>query len=471
MTAKLVVLAGPRCGDTMSIDAAETSIGRDTQNHLTIPDHLMSRRHCAIGTSATFCTLRDLGSANGTYVNGMPVRERTLVHGDRIRVGDSVLLFLQAGAGADAGSAAAEPEDFQPDDRTQRIAGGDAKTAAEPPPGSPDAIVAEVLAGRMTLQAHDMVGDSGSMHAVYECIRKVAPRDSTVLICGETGTGKELAARAVHQNSPRASRPFVAVNCAALTESLLESELFGHEKGAFTGAFALKKGKFEVAEGGTMFLDEIGELAPAMQAKLLRALQHHEFERVGGTRTIRMNVRLIAATNQDLQAAVASGRFRQDLWYRLNVVGLTMPPLRERRGDIPVLAAHFAAKYGRGRAVTLSHDAVDALRAYDWPGNVRELENAIERAVVLGCSDTIVADDLPAAVLQSSSALPRDGAAYHRAVLDVKRRLILDAIDRSGGNYTAAARLLGINPTYLHRLVTNLQLRDVAGATATTPRG
>jgi transcriptional regulator with GAF, ATPase, and Fis domain len=466
MTAKLVVLAGPRCGETVSIDSAETSIGRDVRNHLNIPDHLMSRRHCVVELSDAGCTLRDLGSANGTYVNGMPVRERRLSHGDRLRVGDSVLLFLQAGMEAPPSA----PDDGSGgiDDRTQRIARAHLKAAtAEPTPGSPDAIVAEVLAGRMTLQAHDMVGESAPMRAVYECIQKVAPRDSTVLVTGETGTGKELAARAIHQNSPRAARPFVAVNCAALTESLLESELFGHEKGAFTGAVALKKGKFEVAEGGTIFLDEIGELAPALQARLLRALQHHEFERVGGTRTIKIDVRLIAATNQDLQAAVAAGRFRQDLWYRLNVVGLTMPPLRERRPDIPTLAVHFAAKYGRGRAVELSHDAIDALRAYDWPGNVRELENAIERAVVLGCSDKIVADDLPAAVLQSSTAQPRDGAAYHRAVLDVKRRLILDAIERSGGNYTAAARLLGINPTYLHRLVNNLQLRDVT----TTPNG
>jgi len=461
MGAKLVVLAGPRCGETFSIDAAETTIGRDASSQLSIPDHLISRRHCAVELSADRCTLRDLGSSNGTYVNGMPVRERTLTHGDRIRAGDSVLLFLKAGADSSESLPGAESLRAA-DDRTQRIARVDANDRPpDPSSDAPEAIVAEVLAGRMTLQAHDMVGESAPMRAVYECIRKVAPRDSTVLICGETGTGKELAARAVHQNSPRSSRPFVAVNCAALTESLLESELFGHEKGAFTGAVVLKKGKFEVADGGTIFLDEVGELAPALQAKLLRALQHHEFERVGGTRAISVNVRLIAATNQDLQAAVAAGRFRQDLWYRLNVVGVTMPPLRARRADIPMLAAHFAAKYGRGRAIELSRDALDALRAYDWPGNVRELENAVERAVVLGYSDRIVADDLPETVLESSSAArPREGTAYHQTVLDVKRRLILDAIERSGGNYTAAARLLGINPTYLHRLVNNLQLRD-----------
>src|SRR5204863_181416 len=194
--------------------------------------------------------------------------------------------------------------------------------------------------------------------------------------------GKELVARAIHDNSTRARRSFVAINCAALTDTLLESELFGHEKGAFTGAIGLKKGKLELADGGTLFLDEIGDLAPGLQAKVLRALQHHEFERVGGTRTIRVDVRVIAATNLDLQKAVAEGRFRQDLWYRLNVVTLTMPSLRDRRGDIPSLAAHFAVKYGRGRPVEISVAAVDALTAYDWPGNVRELENAIERATV-----------------------------------------------------------------------------------------
>jgi transcriptional regulator with GAF, ATPase, and Fis domain len=460
MSAKLVVLAGPRCGETISIDASAT-IGRDATSQLCIPDHLISRRHCSVEITGSECTLRDLGSSNGTYVNGMPVRERRLTHGDRIRAGGSVLLFLQADAEG-AGSAPADGRSA--DDRTRLIAPGAPKGAdtQEPRADSPDAIVAEVLAGRMALQAHDMVGDSVAMREVYERIRKVAPRDSTVLVCGETGTGKELAARAIHQNSGRASRPFVAVNCAALTESLLESEMFGHEKGAFTGAVAMKKGKFEVADLGTIFLDEIGDLAPALQAKLLRALQQQEFERVGGTRTIKVDVRVIAATNHDLQAAVAAGHFRQDLWYRLNVVAITMPPLRERRTDIPLLAAHFADRYGRGRAVELSPDAIDALRSYDWPGNVRELENAIERAVVLGGCNRIVADDLPEIVLASSTARPRDGAVYHQTVLDVKRRLILDAIEKSGGNYTAAARLLGINPTYLHRLVNNLHLRDTA---------
>ena len=465
MTAKLVVLAGPRCGETFVVDAPATTIGRDASSQLNIPDHLMSRRHCALEDAGGCFTLRDLGSSNGTYVNGIPVRERVLAHGDRIRAGDTVLLFLeQPGPDRESASSVDRAAPII-DDLTQRIRRDGADDSAAESLDSQGAIVAEVLAGRVTLQAHDMVGDSAPMRAVYERIRKMAPSDCTVLICGETGTGKELAARAIHQNSPRARRPFIVVNCAALTESLLESELFGHERGAFTGAVALKKGKFEVADGGTIFLDEIAELAPALQAKFLRVLQHHEFDRVGGSRTIKVDVRVIAATNQDLQTGVASGRFRQDLWYRLNVVSVTMPPLRERRGDIAMLAPHFAARYSRGRRVEISREALDALRAYDWPGNVRELENAIERAVVLGGSDRIVADDLPEAVLESSVALP-DGAAaaYHRAVIETKRRLILDAIERSGGNYTAAARLLGINPTYLHRLVKNLQLRDMTAS-------
>ena len=463
VTAKLVVLAGPRCGETFVVDASATTIGRDASSQLSIPDHLMSRRHCALELASGSVTLRDLGSSNGTYVNSIPVRERVLKHGDRIRAGDTVLLFLLLQPEPDREpSAAADGEAAVLDDLTQLInrevpSGGGAR-----PSDSQGAIVAEVLSGRVALQAHDMVGDSAPMRAVYERIRKVAPSDATVLICGETGTGKELAARAIHQNSPRARRPFVAVNCAVLTEPLLESELFGHERGAFTGAIASKKGKFEVADGGTIFLDEIGELAPALQAKFLRVLQLHEFERVGGTRPMKTDVRVIAATNQDLQAAVAAGRFRQDLWYRLNVVSVTMPPLRARRPDITMLAEYFAAKYARGRSVQFSSDAIEALRAYDWPGNVRELENAIERAVVLGGADRIVLDDLPEAVLGAGTP-PAEGtaAAYHRTVLETKRRLILEAIERAGGNYTAAARLLGINPTYLHRLVKNLQLREL----------
>ncbi len=234
---------------------------------------------------------------------------------------------------------------------------------------------------------HNMVGESTPMREVYRRIARVAPTDSTVLITGESGTGKELVARAIHRNSPRTDHPFVAINCAAITETLLESELFGHEKGAFTGAVAQKRGKLEIAEGGTVFLDEIGELSPALQAKLLRVLQDRTFERVGGTRPVHVDFRLLAATNRDLMAAIDEGRFRHDLYYRLNVVSLEMPSLRERREDVAPLADWFLRRHrdkARRHLAGFSPDVVEALSAYDWPGNVRELENAIEHAVILG---------------------------------------------------------------------------------------
>jgi len=315
---------------------------------------------------------------------------------------------------------------------------------------------------------HNMVGESRSMRDVYRRIGRVAPTDSTVLIRGESGTGKELVARAIHRNSPRAEKPFVAINCAAITETLLESELFGHEKGAFTGAVAQKKGKIETAEGGTLFLDEIGEMSLALQAKLLRALQDREFERVGGTRRIKVDFRLVAATNRDLEVAIDMGAFRRDLYYRLNVVAVTMPPLRERRDDIPLLASWFVRRHGATakRPVSgLSAEAVACLTAYDWPGNVRELENAIEHAVVLGTAVLILPDDLPDAIAEADTSRPAEagGSAtlrFHDAIKQTKKELILRAVEESAGNYNGAARLLGLHPNYLHRLIKNLQLKS-----------
>jgi two-component system, NtrC family, response regulator HydG len=253
-----------------------------------------------------------------------------------------------------------------------------------------------------------MVGKGEAMGEVHRFIARVAPTDTTVLIRGESGTGKGLVARAIHENSPRASQLFVTINCAALAEGLLESELFGHERGAFTGT--MKKGKFEIADGGTLLLDEVGELTPALQAKLLRVLQHHEFERVGGTRPIRVDVRILAATNRDLEAAVRSNTFRQDLFLRLNVIGFTVPPLREHREDIPALAAHFAKRFSeklKRPPMEISDKARAALMRYDWPGNVRELENVIERAVVLGSTGVILPEDLPEAVVEPATARAR----------------------------------------------------------------
>jgi Nif-specific regulatory protein len=310
---------------------------------------------------------------------------------------------------------------------------------------------------------HNMVGESAVMRHVYQLISKVAPTDSTVLISGESGTGKELAARAIHQNSKRASKPFVAVNCAALAESLLESELFGHEKGAFTGAIAQKKGRLEVADGGTLFLDEVGEISPALQVKLLRVLQEREFERVGGARTIKVDIRLVAATNQDLEQAITQGRFRQDLFYRLNVVSIEMPALRDRREDIPLLASYFVEKYSAkcNRHVRgISLEARMRLKNYDWPGNVRELENAIERAVVLGTTEQILPEDLPEALLETATQESAQSAKYHEAVAQTKKQIILEAMEQAGGNYTEAARILEVHPNYLHRLIRNLNLRD-----------
>ncbi|HEY8563733.1 MAG TPA: sigma 54-interacting transcriptional regulator [Pyrinomonadaceae bacterium] len=310
----------------------------------------------------------------------------------------------------------------------------------------------------------NMLGESAAMRKIFEIIRKVAPTDSTALIDGESGTGKELAAQAVHLNSKRSGAPFVAVNCAALTETLLESELFGHEKGAFTGAVAQKKGKLETAQGGTLFLDEIGEMALAMQAKLLRVLQEREFERVGGTRPIKADIRLIAATNRDLQAEVKAGNFRQDLFYRLNVVRFTMPPLRDRKEDIVPLAESFAEKYSRAinrRIRGISASAKKLLLKYDYPGNVRELENAIERAAVLGSTEWILPEDLPEDFLELENERDRaDVSTYHDALRERKKELIADAFREAKGNYVETARILDVHPNYLHRLIRNLEIKD-----------
>jgi len=313
---------------------------------------------------------------------------------------------------------------------------------------------------------HNMIGESPRMREVFRFIERIAPTDATVLVRGESGTGKELVAHAIHANSERSAKPFVAINCAVLSETLIESELFGYEKGAFTGAVAQKRGRLEVADGGTLFLDEVGELTAATQAKLLRVLQERQFERVGGTRTLSVDVRIIAATNRNLEDAIKNGSFRQDLYYRLNVISLTLPPLRDRREDIPLIAYHFIAKYSKKckRLVSgMAPETRNCLLAYDWPGNVRELENAIERAVVLGNTDVIMPDDLPESLLGSPPALSLPN--YHEAVNEMKKKFILQAIEHANGNYTDAARILGIHSTNLHRLIRTLGLRTSIGKT------
>ena len=307
-----------------------------------------------------------------------------------------------------------------------------------------------------------MIGESPAMQRVYHFISKVAPTDATVLISGESGTGKELAARAIHRNSKRAQKPFVAVNCAALNESLLESELFGHEKGSFTGALAQKKGRLEIADGGTVFLDEIGELTPALQVKLLRVLQEREFERVGGTVTIKVDLRVIAATNKNLEEAIDAGEFRQDLYYRLNVVSLEMPALRDRREDIMLLATYFADKYGakcNRKLKGFARETRTCLTAYDWPGNVRELENTIERAVVLGTTELVLAEDLPEAMLERQVNVTNP-ATFHDCSGTGEETNHPERNGSTAGNFNDAAKLLGVHPNYLHRLVRNLNLND-----------
>jgi len=307
-----------------------------------------------------------------------------------------------------------------------------------------------------------LMGTSQALERVLKQARSVSATSATVLLSGENGTGKEMVARAIHQESPRKSGPFVAVSCAALPEALIESELFGHEKGAFTSAVQAHKGRFELANGGTLFLDEIGDLSAAVQVKLLRVLQEREFERVGGTKTLTVDIRLIAASNRDLEKEVALGRFRQDLYFRLNVVPLHLPPLRERPDDIPILAAHFAGKsaqkYGQPTP-ELEPGLVEVLLDYDWPGNVRELENLIERLVVLSNTSTLGLEFVPEKMLRAlPGATPGDESTLEGAVEAVKRRMIISALQAENNNKVAAAKRLGISRSYLHRLINEFDL-------------
>lgn len=617
MNPRLAAIAGKLKGSVFPLANSPVIIGRETAASLCIADPSVSRRHSQIEMEGEHFVIADLDSLNGTFINDVPVKRRTLQHGDRVRIGDSQFLFLLHDGDATSKSSDVRIDDHQvisgstvqvrfndalyvmardlsalmkvsttinairgveplqarllellfevvpaqrgaillsegnalegasvfgldrdqgPDETikisrsiAERVLkDGTAVLIGEPPPhgqyeseslsdAQPSSLLCVPLMmmdrplGLLYLDTsqrhsrfdqdhlqlvsaiaaitavaienarhiewlesenqrllhdvnieHNMVGESPSMKQVYQFISRVAGTDSTVLISGESGTGKELAARAIHQNSKRAARPFVAVNCAALSESLLESELFGHEKGAFTGAIGARKGRLEIADGGTLFLDEIGELSPALQVKLLRVLQEREFERVGSTRTIKIDIRLIAATNRDLEQAIGTGAFRQDLYYRLNVVELAMPALRDRKEDIPLLASYFAGKHGEKcnrRVLGLSQKAQARLLSYDWPGNVRELENAIERAVVLGTTERILPEDLPEPVLEVE-AESSTSTGYHEAVSQTKRRIILEAMEKSRGSYIEAARLLGVHPNYLHRLIRNLNLRE-----------
>ena len=312
--------------------------------------------------------------------------------------------------------------------------------------------------GRFT----EIVGKSPRMQQVFQLITQAAPSRSTILVVGESGTGKELVAKAVHANSPRVDKPFVVVNSGSLPHDLLESNLFGHVKGAFTGAVYSKKGLFELADKGTLFFDEIGNIPLETQAKLLRVMQEREFMRLGGVETIKVDVRVVAATNVDLRRAVEEGRFREDLFYRLNVIAVQLPPLRHRKEDIPALAAHFADKYARENSKPVegvTPDAMQALMDYDWPGNVRELENVIERGVVLTSSSRIGRDLIPDHVRTSPSfhvphlAVPPEGISLKEVIASFERRLIESTLESTGGVQKEAARLLGLKPTTLNEMI------------------
>jgi transcriptional regulator with GAF, ATPase, and Fis domain len=617
MKPRLLAISGSLTGTVQPLVDGLLSIGRDESSQLRLIDSAVSRRHCTIQQNGLEFELVDLDSRNGTFVNGIPIRRRTIDHGDTIRIGNSDLVFLmhegevitdskirsidpappsttavhlphpapqigievgrmardlsalfrisnvinsirdsellqrellrlifevipaEEGAvvlladldeetyaictwnrHADAAPAIEIQRELvhraiwerspvftnsadstgiytgiqdqqnilcQPLAAVERIIGVIYLTS---PPSAPPfredhihflesvshiaAVTLENILALDALRSENrrlkqqinsatrLVGESRQIRQMEEFVSRVAQSESTVLIRGESGTGKEVVARSIHQSSPRMEQPFVAINCAAIPETLLESELFGHEKGAFTGAVGMRKGKLEAAEDGTLFLDEIGELAPPMQAKLLRVLQQKEFERVGGTRAVPFKARVLAATNKNLEQAIKSGEFRQDLYYRLNVVSVTIPPLREHRDDIPLLTLYFAAKYAEKSKRPfkgISPDARTLLMNYSWPGNVRELENAVEHAIVLGLTEEILPEDLPNGILEEQSA-GLAGARYHDVLNQSKKEMILNALREAKGSYPEAARLLGIHPKYLHRLARNLDLKS-----------
>jgi DNA-binding NtrC family response regulator len=316
----------------------------------------------------------------------------------------------------------------------------------------------------------NIISDNEKMQAIFTQVEKVADTDSTVLIYGESGTGKELVARALHYNSYRQDKPLVPINCGAIPEDLLESELFGHEKGAFTGATAQRLGRFELANGGTIFLDEIGEMRPSLQVKILRVLQEREFERIGGTRTIKVDVRILAATNKNLEDLVARQQFRDDLFWRLNVIPITLPPLRERLSDIPLLVAHFITRFNaekKQHLTGITPVALQMLQSYHWPGNVRELENIVERIAILKGSGMIMPEDLPEKIARPSLSrsvpgvnIPDDGIDFDAMVETFEKQLLMQALVKAGGVKSKAANLLHMNRTTLVEKVKKLRLEN-----------
>ena len=436
---KLVVVDGPDRGQSYPLDGEVFTVGRQEVNDLQILAASVSRRHCTIHRQGDGWQLRDAGSAHGTFVNGVPVDQQDLAHGDFLQVGTAALVFLH--------------------ESTVSVA-SDAQATGTTQVGLPQGIAE--ASGRTGRPSHGLIGEGPAMARLNDFIDRVADVDSTVLLRGESGTGKELVARALHKGSSRCDGPFIEVNCATLSETLLESELFGHERGAFTGAVERKIGRFEAADGGTLFLDEVGEIPVTLQARLLRALQERRFQRVRSSKAIEVDVRVIAATNRDLKAAIRDGHFREDLFYRLNVIHCELPPLRDRREDVPLLARHFVRLHGERLhrlAVGIDPIALRTLTAYEWPGNVREISNVIERALVLGDGEMIRPEDLPDEMLTDvDDEVPLSD--YQAAINDTKRRLLATALAEAGGNAAEAGRRLGLHPNSFRRLRRQLGFHD-----------
>ncbi len=410
------------------------AIGRAPTNTVVVHDERASRFHAEIFPTSRGWMVRDLESRNSTQLNGLAITtDHLLASGDTITIGHATLVYGEG------------------DTPTAQTVSAD-RPAPAAAPAAPPSI------RRPAAEGSAMAGQSAAIEAIREQIDRVAATKATVLIRGESGTGKELVGRAIHEASDRRGGPFVCLNCAALSETLLESELFGHEKGAFTGATDRKIGKFEAAHAGTLVLDEIGEMSPAIQAKFLRVLEGHPFERVGGSTRVQVDVRVVAATNRDLEAAVTAGTFRRDLYFRLKVVEILVPPLRRRPEDIAVLATHFlerfAAETGR-RLRGFTPAAIEALEAYRWPGNIRELRNCVERAVVLAQREWIDVDDVALTQLavagDTGKVAPSAGPFTPMSIDEMERRHVLATLEAVGGNKTKAAAILGIERSTLDR--------------------
>ncbi|MEM7435700.1 MAG: sigma 54-interacting transcriptional regulator [Myxococcota bacterium] len=435
---RLVVVEGPEQGQRVELASERITIGRSLICGLALTDNSVSGTHCEIVVSEAGFLLRDLGSTNGTTVQGVRVREAWLKPGDAIQLGNTVIRF-------EVGSGTVEIDLSHQE------------------------------------QFFELIGHSVRMREIFAVLEKVAAADLTVLIRGETGTGKELVARAIHKASKRAQRPLVVQDCSAIPANLIESILFGHERGSFTGAADRRRGCFEHADGGTLFLDEIGELDISLQPKLLRVLETHEVQRVGSSRTIPVDVRVVAATNRDLRQMVNDGRFREDLYYRLGVVHVDLPPLRERPEDIAALVGQFldeSAKRHEGTRFTVTPDAMMKLQAYPWPGNVRELKNTIERAVSLADGTELGMHDLLPASQKTPPVFLPGGTAEQFVASDIPfkdaKQKVLDAfeaqylkalLDKHGDNISRSARAAGLTRYHLRELAKRYGLRGDATTT------